>query len=280
MCVCSPNSSIAVLARFCWSCSDFSHCHFGHPPNMMTFVHPGLKLKAIVVCLNRVCAPSGRVSWRMGRNWLELCDIIIAQIKDLVISWLDKYIYIYIIIWVDFNPHALQTQAVKSFTSLHLPELTSRIHASLRVMPSLPTPPVTSSWGSSSPKLRQQAAWESLLTGQGAPLGFSSLVHSWDKWYSEDGKAHITWTTLSYFYSVFFALLNWITLLFEHTIDSKSIRKQSSTLRPSWFPPKSTAWWLLIAVKEKEEQGGGLVPLVGGEDHVPAKSKVVWYHAL
>ena len=65
---------------------------------------------------------------------------------------------------------------------------------------------------------------------------------------------------------------------FEHTIDSKFIRKQSLTLRPRWFPPKSTAWWLLTAVKEKEEQGGGLVPLVGGEDHVPAKSKVVWYH--
>ena len=86
--LCSPNSSIAVLASFCCSNSDFSHCHFGHPPNMMTFVRPGSKFKAITVCLNRVCPPSGRVSWRMWRNWLELCDIIIAHSIDFVISWL------------------------------------------------------------------------------------------------------------------------------------------------------------------------------------------------
>ena len=60
----------------------------------------------------------------------------------------------------------------------------------------------------------------------------------------------------------------------RHTIDSKSIRKQSLTLRPSWFPPKSTAWWLLTAVKEKSLQGGGLGPVVGGEDHLPASSKI------
>ena len=41
-----------------------------------------------------------------------------------------------------------------------------------------------------------------------------------------------------------------------------------------WFPPNSTAWWSLIAVKEKKKQGGGRGPVVGGEDHLPADSKV------
>ena len=69
--------------------------------------------------------------------------------------------------------------------------------------------------------------------------------------------------------------------LSEHTIDSKSIRKQSLTLsllrccpRLFWAPPKSTAWWSLMAVKEWKEQGGGLVPVVEGEDHFPAINKV------
>ena len=66
-------------------------------------------------------------------------------------------------------------------TSLHLPVLTSRIHASCRVLPFLSHPPVTSSCGHSSPQLRQQASWEDLSTGQGAPSALSSLVHSWDK---------------------------------------------------------------------------------------------------
>jgi len=34
-----------------------------------------------------------------------------------------------------------------------------------------------------------------------------------------------------------------------------------------------------MEVKEKEEQGGGLEPVVGGEDHLPADSKVVFNFA-
>ena len=38
-----------------------------------------------------------------------------------------------------------------------------------------------------------------------------------------------------------------------HTIDSKSIRKQSLTRRRrGCFPPNNTAWWSLMAVKEKK----------------------------
>ena len=112
MCVCSPNSSIAVLARFCWSCSDFFHCHFGHPPNMMTFVHPGLKLRAIAVCLNRVCAPSGRVSWRMGRSWLELCDIPHHRSCDQLVGW----------IYILYNLGRLQSTCITDSSSwiIHL----------------------------------------------------------------------------------------------------------------------------------------------------------------
>ena len=36
----------------------------------------------------------------------------------------------------------------------------------------------------------------------------------------------------------------------------------------------STAWWLLITVKEKWLQGGGLVSVVGGEDHLPTDGNV------
>ena len=58
VCICSPNSSTVVLASFCCSYPDFPHCQFGHPPNMMTRVHPGSKLMAVVVCLNRLCVAS------------------------------------------------------------------------------------------------------------------------------------------------------------------------------------------------------------------------------
>ena len=32
--------------------------------------------------------------------------------------------------------------------------------------------------------------------------------------------------------------------------------------------------WSLMAVNEKKEEGGGLGPVVGGEDHSPAKDVV------
>jgi len=45
--------------------------------------------------------------------------------------------------------------------------------------------------------------------------------------------------------------------------------------RPGWFPPKKTAWFLLIAVNVKKAHGGGLGPVVGGEDHLPAEGEAV-----
>ena len=67
---CSPNSSTVVLASFCSASADFFHSNFGHPPNMVTCIHPGPKFKAVAVCLNRGCAPSGRVSWGEIRSWV------------------------------------------------------------------------------------------------------------------------------------------------------------------------------------------------------------------
>ena len=45
--------------------------------------------------------------------------------------------------------------------------------------------------------------------------------------------------------------------------------------RPGWFPPKKTACCLLIAVNVKPAHGGGLGPVVGGEDHLPAEGEAV-----
>ena len=58
----SPNSSTVVSASFGRASSDFLHSHFGHPPNMVTCVRPGPKLKAVTVCDSRGCAPLGRVT--------------------------------------------------------------------------------------------------------------------------------------------------------------------------------------------------------------------------
>ena len=61
----------------------------------------------------------------------------------------------------------------------------------------------------------------------------------------------------------------------KHTIDSKSIRKPSLTTPHScWVPPKSTAFLLLMAVKVKNAQGGGLGPMVRGEDHLPVNCEI------
>jgi len=64
------------------------------------------------------------------------------------------------------------------------------------------------------------------------------------------------------------------TLLQVHshlTIELKSMMKTSlSRPHPGWFPPKKTACSLLIAVNVKLAHGGGLGPVVGGEDHLPA----------
>jgi len=51
----------------------------------------------------------------------------------------------------------------------------------------------------------------------------------------------------------------------------------TSLIRPrsGLLPPKKTACCLLIAVNVKWEHGGGLGPVVGGEDHLPAKGEAV-----
>ena len=40
---------------------------------------------------------------------------------------------------------------------------------------------------------------------------------------------------------------------------------------PGWIPPNRTALCESIAVKEKWKQGGGLSPVVGGDDQIPAQ---------
>ena len=45
--------------------------------------------------------------------------------------------------------------------------------------------------------------------------------------------------------------------------------------RPGWLPPKTTALLLSTVVNEKLEQGGGLDPVMGGDDQVPGNSEIV-----
>jgi len=45
--------------------------------------------------------------------------------------------------------------------------------------------------------------------------------------------------------------------------------------RPGWAPPKKTACCSLIGVNVKLEHGGGLGPVVGGENHLPAEGEAV-----
>ena len=47
--------------------------------------------------------------------------------------------------------------------------------------------------------------------------------------------------------------------------------------RPGWLPPKTTALFLSTVVNEKPEQGGGLDPVMGGDDQVPGNSEIVIY---
>ena len=47
--------------------------------------------------------------------------------------------------------------------------------------------------------------------------------------------------------------------------------------RPGWLPPKTTALFLSTVVKEKPAQGGGLDPVIGGDDQVPGNSEIVIY---
>ena len=61
----------------------------------------------------------------------------------------------------------------------------------------------------------------------------------------------------------------------RHTMESKSMMYTSLIECPAWFPPKKTACCSLIAVSVKPAPGGGLGPVVGGEDHLPAEGEAV-----
>ena len=79
---CSPKSSTVVLACFCRVLCDFPLSHFGHPPNMVTCVRPGPKLKAVAVWYIRGCACSGRVSWEeIWSWWYWLTSLLEANIN-------------------------------------------------------------------------------------------------------------------------------------------------------------------------------------------------------
>ena len=79
---CSPKSSTVVLACFCRVLCDFPLSHFGHPPNMVTCVRPGPKLKAVAVWYIRGCARSGRVSWgEIWSRWYWLTSLLEANVN-------------------------------------------------------------------------------------------------------------------------------------------------------------------------------------------------------
>ena len=62
----------------------------------------------------------------------------------------------------------------------------------------------------------------------------------------------------------------------HHTIVLKSMMYTSLTLPcPGWNPPNITARCWFTAVNVKWEHGGGLGPVVGGEDHLPAEGEAV-----
>ena len=169
LCVfCSPKSSTVVLASFGRASNDFPFSNFKVPPNMMTCFCPGSKLKAVAVCHRRGCTFPGRVSWGEIRRWVDIMNYVTSPLEvsvhmiDLVISWLVTLMTVNTIVYLEVNTDLVYTADSVNWTShififtspltlLHLPELTSRIHASCRVLPFLSHPPVTSSWGCSSP---------------------------------------------------------------------------------------------------------------------------------
>jgi len=73
--------------------------------------------------------------------------------------------------------------------------------------------------------------------------------------------------------SVFIVIL--LLMHSHHTMESKSMMCTSLMKHPAWFPPQKTACCSLIAVNVKPEHGGGLGPVVGGEDHLPAEGEAV-----
>ena len=68
---CLPNSSTVVLASLGWATSKFPLLYFPHPPNVMTWVHPGPKHKAVTVWSIRGCRLSGKVIWE---NWMNIYE--------------------------------------------------------------------------------------------------------------------------------------------------------------------------------------------------------------
>ena len=71
-------------------------------------------------------------------------------------------------------------------TSCQVDESTSNSHASFSMLLSISHPPVTSSWGCSSPKLRQHALWADRTPGHGTPPGLESFLQCYiATWISE-----------------------------------------------------------------------------------------------
>ena len=67
--LCLPNSSTMDLASFGIASVDFPFSTFRHPPNIVTCVHSGSKLRAVTVCHTRGCAPLGMGSWEGCIDW-------------------------------------------------------------------------------------------------------------------------------------------------------------------------------------------------------------------
>ena len=97
---CSPKSSTVVLASFCWALSDFPLSHFGHPPNMVTWVHPGPKLKAVAEWYIWGCAPSERVSWGEGESWVD-SDKLLKEVDWIFITCVTSWI---MMLFREINP--------------------------------------------------------------------------------------------------------------------------------------------------------------------------------
>ena len=74
-----------------------------------------------------------------------------------------------------------ECQSKNFHTSFHFLLDISNNQASFNVLMSLPIPPVTSSCGCLLAKPRQQAAWESLSTGQESPSDLWSLIITYNK---------------------------------------------------------------------------------------------------
>ena len=124
--LCSPNSSTVVLASFCRASYDFPLSNLGHPPNMVTWVRPSPKLKAVAVCHNRGCAPSGRVSWGEIRSGITSLLEVNVHLTELVISWLVTMMTVNTIVYLGINFVWRLSQLNRSHIHHHSPPSTSQ----------------------------------------------------------------------------------------------------------------------------------------------------------